>query len=298
MHRAVPLIAALSIGLSAPTEAAFETLGRAGRASAMGDAFVVHASDPSALWYNTAGLALVGNRQILVDYARLFPELDAGPNINLWTVSYAQQLAGGWLGAGFAGLGADFYTENGFALGYSRSSGDRLSLGLGLRFLRWSADGYQAPDGGPSDPDRSGNGLGVDVGARVVLLKRQDSTVVLGFSGRDLNEPDVSEGGGTGIPRRLVIGLGYEDPLYLLEADLELLDGDRRVRVGGEYKLGGNYDLRLRAGASGIAGEGTAGEVDGGFGLKFGKAVINYAYRYTAQIDAGGNQWLSLGYSF
>ena len=207
-----------------------------------------------------------------------------------------------WLGDGWGQAsrvwGADFYTENGFALGYSRSSGDRLSLGLGLRFLRWSADGYQAPDGGPSDPDRSGNGLGVDVGARMVLLKRQDGTLVLGFSGRDLNEPDVSEGGGTGIPRRLVIGLGYEDSLYALEANLEFLDGDRRVRMGGEYKLGGTYDLRLRAGASGIAGEGMAGEVDGGFGLKFGKAVINYAYRYTAQIDAGGNQWLSLGYSF
>jgi len=287
-----------SAGALTPAGAAFEALGQASRASAMGDAYVVQASDASALWYNVAGLASGEKRQVLVDYARLYPGLDVGPDINSWTVDYAQGLVGGGLGLGVAGLGADFYSENAAMLGYGRAVGKRLRVGLGLRLLRWSADGYRDAGTGLQDQDRSGTGLGLDVGLRYSLMHWQEGLFTFGFSGRNLNEPDVSESGGTGIPRQLVLGLGYENRIYAMEADLEFVDGDRRVRLGGEYKFGGRYDLRLRAGASGIAGDGAAGEVDGGLGLRFGKVVLNYAYHYSSEIAAGGNQRFSLGFQF
>ena len=298
MYRAIFLILVLGAAALSPAEAAFETLGRAVRASAMSDAFVVLADDASALWYNTAGLAGIEHRQILADYARLFPDLDAGPDINSWALNYVQGVAGGRVGLGVAGLGADFYNETGAVVGYGRSFGKRLSLGLGLRLLRWSADGYQDPVSGLSDEDRSGSGLGVDVGVHFGLLRWQEGVLNLGFSGQNLNEPDVSESGGPGIPRRLSLGLGYEDPVYAVEANVEFADGDSRLRVGGEYRLGGSSDLRLRAGASGIAGEGAAGGIDGGVGLRLGGVVLNFAYHYSSEIAAGGGQRFSLGYQF
>ena len=84
--------------------------------------------------------------------------------------------------------------------------------------------------------------------------------------------------------------------MYALEADLEFVDGDSRLRVGAEYKIGGHYDLHLRAGGSGMASDGAAGEVDGGVGLRFGKIVLNYAQHYASEITAGGSQRLSLVY--
>lgn len=264
----------------------------------MGHAFVVQADGASALWYNTAGLANNQGRQVLIDYARLFPGLDVGPDVNTWAVGYVQGLAGGRLGLGVAGTGADFYRENGAVLGYGRGWGKRLSLGLGLRLLRWSADGYRDPLSGAADPDRTGTGLGVDLGLRYALLHWGERTFTCGFSGQNLNQPEIAESGGAGIPRRLVLGLGYEDRLYAAEVDLEAVDGDRRVRVGGEYRFGGHYDLRLRLGASGMAGDRAAGELDGGLGLSAGKLMFNWAYHYASEITASGTQRFSLGYQF
>lgn len=298
MYRVLLLTLVFSAGALSPVQAAFESLGQSTRATAMSGAFTVQGQDAGVLWYNPAGLAGGEKRQILVDYARLYPGLDVGPDINSWTLNYVQGLAGGRLGLGIAGLGADFYSENGVALGYGRPLGKRLDFGLGLRLLRWAADGYSDPESGLRDDDHSGSGLGVDVGLRYGLLHWQQGVFTLGFSGRNLNEPDVSEGGGTGIPRRLSLGLGYEEPIYAVEVDWELVDGDGRVRLGGEYRLGGRYDLRLWAGASGIAGDGAAGELDGGLGLRQGGWMLNYAYHFSSEIAAGANQRFSLGYQF
>lgn len=287
-----------SASVPAPASAAFETLGQGTRASAMGHAYAVQADDASALWYNTAGLANSQRRQVLIDYARLFPGLDVGPDINAWAVNYVQGLAGGHLGLGVAGTGAGFYRENGAVLGYGRGWGKRLSLGLGLRLLRWSAEGYRDPVNNVADPDRAGTGLGVDLGLRYALLHWGERTFTCGFSGQNLNQPEIAESGGAGVPRRLVLGLGYEDRLYVAEVDLELVDGDSRVRVGGEYRFGGRSGLRLRAGASGIAGDSAAGELDGGLGLSMGKLTFNWAYHYASEITVSGTQRFSLGYQF
>ncbi len=291
-------ILSLTLGIGAvPVQGAFETLGHASRASAMGHAVTVHGDDASALWYNTAGLARIERSQISVEYARLFPDLDAGPGIGNWSANYARKLAGGRVGLGVAGLGAGFYTETGLLLGFGRTIGKNLNLGVGLRFMRWSADGYSDPQTLISDADRSGSGLGLDVGARMEAFTLNDGQVSVAFSGQSLNEPNVSESrGGSGIPRRITLGLGYADAMYALEADLEFIDGGSRLRVGAEYKLGGRYDLRLRAGGSGMASDGAAGEVDGGLGLRFGKIVLNYAHHYASEITAGGSQRLSLVY--
>lgn len=290
MYRAILFsLSFVAVGLT-PSWGAFETLGQSSRASAMSDAFIVQGEGADVLWYNPAGLAGEGQRQVVVDYARLYPGLDVGPDINSWSLSYVQELAGGRLGVGIAGLGAGFYTENALGIGYGRSMGIKLDVGLGVRMLRWAADGYRDPETGVQDEDGSGSKPGFDLGLRYDLLAIEEGMLVLGISGLHLNEPDT--------PRRLLLGVGYDQPLYLAEVDLELVDGDRRVRVGGEYKLGGRYDLRLRAGASGIAGDGAAGEVDGGVGFMMGSLMFNYAYHYSSEISAGANQRLSLGYQF
>lgn len=298
MRIAILISLTIGVGSLAPAQAAFEVLGQGARSSATSHAIVVHASEASALWYNPAGLARGARPQVAVDYARLYPGLDVGPDIGQWGIGYVRPLGGGSVGVGVAGLGADFYTESGAVVGYGRAVGTRLHLGLGVRLLRWSADGAVDPETGVTDADRSGSGLGVDVGLRCDLFRWQEGQVALGLSGSNLNEPDVSEGGGPGIPRRIVVGLGYEDAIYAAEIDLELIDGDRRVRMGGEYKLGDRWDMRLRAGASGIAGQGAAGALDAGLGLCLAGVQFDYAYHYASEIASGGHQRISLGYRF
>lgn len=295
-------VSLISLGLfvcmPSQVSAAFEVLGRAATSSAMAGACVVHADDASAPWHNAAGLAAGSESELGVEFARLYPGLDVGPDLNNWAINYARGIAGGRLGVGVAGLDAGFYSENAVMLSYGRGLTPALSVGLGARLLRWSADGYSDPVSGMSDADFSGSGVGIDVGLRYDLFRWQEGQVALGFSGRSLNEPDVSDSGGTGIPRTLAFGLGYEDVLVSTEVDIEFVDGDRILRLGGEYKLGGAYDLRIRFGGSGLPGEGTAGSLDGGLGLRRGRLLLNYGYHYSGEIDAGGHQQISLGYRF
>ena len=192
-----------------------------------------------------------------------------------------------------AGLGADIYSENGLIIGYGRGVLAGGHAGLGVRVLRWSADGYQG------DADRSGTGIAIDLGFRYDVWRLPEGTLSLAAAVLGVNEPDVSErGGGTGIPRQVLLGFGYEDAHYAVEADWETVDGDARLRVGGEYKVGGRYDMRLRLGASGMNKDEHSGQVDGGIGLRMGSVVIDYAYHDSSQINGLGTQRLSLGYRF
>jgi hypothetical protein len=289
------LLVGMVLALTAigPAQAAFEGLGGTTRASSMSQAYVVHASDAGALWYNPAGLARGQDRLVEADYARLYPGLDVGPDISTWSLNYTQALAGGRLGVAVAGLGADIYSENGLIIGYGRGVLAGGHAGLGVRVLRWSADGYQG------DADRSGTGIAIDLGFRYDVWRLPEGTLSLAAAVLGVNEPDVSEsGGGTGIPRQVLLGFGYEDAHYAVEADWETVDGDARLRVGGEYKVGGRYDMRLRLGASGMNKDEHSGQVDGGIGLRMGSVVIDYAYHDSSQISGLGTQRLSLGCRF
>ena len=96
----------------------------------------------------------------------------------------------------------------------------------------------------------------------------------------------------------MLLGLGFEDAHYAVEADWEIVDGDSRLRVGGEYKIGGRHDMRLRLGASGMNKDEHSGQIDGGIGLRMGSVVIDYAYHDSSQISGLGTQRLSLGFRF
>ncbi len=284
---------ALALTTSGPAQAAFEGLGGTTRANSMSQAYVVHAADAGALWHNPAGLARGHDRMVTADFARLYPGLDVGPDITTWSLNYNQDLAGGRLGIAVAGLGADVYSENGLVIGYGRGVTAGAHAGLGVRILRWSADGYQGDD------DRSGTGIAVDLGLRYDVWRLREGTLSLAAAALGVNEPDVSEsGGGTGIPRQLLLGLGFEDAHYAVEADWEIVDGDSRLRVGGEYKIGGRHDMRLRLGASGMNKDEHSGQIDGGIGLRMGSVVIDYAYHDSSQISGLGTQRLSLGFRF
>lgn len=291
----VAAVVALCAG--APAWGAFETLGQTSRAGAMGGAVVAAAEGVPALWYNPAGLAGPGS-QVMLDYAQLYAGLDAGPDVQEWTAGYVHPLAGGRLGIGLAGLAGGFYSETGAALGYGRQVGTRLRAGVDLRLLRWSADGYRDPGTGLADADWSGSGLALGGGLGWSVGYLGEGRFGLGVSARNLNEPDVSHGGGTGLPRHLTAGVSYDAPALGLELDVERVDGRNRVRAGGEYRVRAPVDLRLRGGMTGTAGEGVGGDVTGGVGLRLGRLQVDYAYSYSPQIATEGQQRLSLQYSF
>ena len=103
--RVVPLLVAgvlLAAGPAAATKfaGAFMEDGGGARALAMGGAFTAVADDPSATFWNPAGLARAADREVLVMHAERFGDL-----IDRDFAAYAQPVGWSLLGGGEAGFG-------------------------------------------------------------------------------------------------------------------------------------------------------------------------------------------------
>jgi len=284
--------------LASQVEAGFEVLGKGARPAAMGEAFTALADDPNAIWYNPAGLSLIKESQALGMYARLFPGLDTD-KLHSGLVAYVQPLVRGLgsVGFGWTWLKADVYSENVLSLCYAFTLKERLSLGAGVKFLRWSADPY------PGEPqDLSKSGLSLDIGVMVNIGKIFNyGALRAGGTIQNLNQPNLSKAGldEGKLPSTLRVGLLFDTKDYSVEADVVRYRGQVKFLVGMEYKLTTPVDLRLRAGAIQAGGDFESGEYDAGFGITVKGVIIDYSYLHPIQIkQVGGSHRFSIGYKF
>jgi hypothetical protein len=211
----------------------------------MGGAFVAIADDANAIYWNPAGLTrlegvrLMGTRawpfgvpDFHVDYVALKAP-DLGPF----------SLGLGWLHASLK----DVQNENTFIFSLARDGIGPLSAGINLKYFRLAAPGYEQYN----DPAYEGaaSAWGIDLGA----LWNMRSNVTLGFSARNLNEPEISLLSTTTTPdvisRRIHLGASYlfRDTV-VLSTDLTSATGDPgdfRFHAGGEIWFFKAYAVRV-----------------------------------------------------
>jgi hypothetical protein len=171
------------------------------RAIGMAGAFGAVADDASALFWNPAGLALIGHQEISASYANLYA---TGLQDNL--LSFALPLALD------RAVGVDWY-HSGFddnVLGFSEN---RFTLGGSLKLRSWlwvGADGKLLTRGTSLDGQDlvSGHGFGFDLG----LLAAPIEHLRLGLVGQDLTGTEVHSSDGTSeraYPSNLRLAAAY-----------------------------------------------------------------------------------------
>ena len=230
---------------------AFLRYGAGTAALSVGQAFTAAAHDPSAVYWNPAGLVQVRDYQWLFSSSQLpFERTFRFAAFNLPLTGY-QNLGFGWLGLTISGLEArrnntpepDYLfsdSENAFFFSYSRRLRSDLLLGGSVKLLYMKLASKQ------------GMGASVDAG----LLYKPFDTLRLGLSLQNIGSAINWSGGYREfIPLQLRLGLVYRlMPNLLLLTDLASgLDSGFKLFMGAQLKVLPNLPLRLGFGPQGPA---------------------------------------------
>lgn len=250
---------------ASPGHAYFEQIESGARAVSLGRAFVAIADDPSAVYWNPAGLTQPDRSAVLVHYTKPFivtglngTDLMAAHRWRDWS------LGAGWHHLGVTGIiSEDLWTFSvarplGVAARLRRIAGfgafQRLSAGGSLKLARVGfADLEDVAYGSETK-------LLFDIGILAQLSPRWRAAYVA----RNLGSPTfefVDGGGGTELPFRQSAGIGFQwNPASLVTAAIaENHAGDAELRFGGEVVFYDVFALR-----SGFVGS----EFSGGVGVR------------------------------
>ena len=231
-------VALFAAGLAPAASAHFERPLLSTRAAALGGAFVAIADDPSAVVDNPAGLCSLPTLTLLATYQRPYgvAGLDDGylaaavpvPGVNV---------GASWFHRGLAGAFSEDLFTVAVARDVKRTSEDAsLSIGASIGVARVAA-GNEAGDAATA----------VAFGAGVLL--RPFAFIGLGYSIRNLNQPDidlVAGGGSTVLRSTQAVGLAYywQDRLVVTVETHQDATGAWRSRGGAELRVERHLALR------------------------------------------------------
>lgn len=292
------------------TAASFLSIGQGTRATGMGSAFVALADDPSALYWNPAGIAKLNGVGFIVDHT-------------LWIADIGYNFLGVTYNLGnFGTIGASFTTSNigemnvttvenpdgtgetftandaAFGLSWAIQLTDNFSIGFTPKFI------YQ------SIWKTSSTAIAIDMGVQYVtpfdgmILGMSISNFgtkmqLEGNSALVLYDPDPNSSGNNGnipaylqtdaweLPLNFRVGVAYEpikvDQHKLVVAldALHLSDNYESVNVGGEYTF--NDLFSLRGGYKSIGLKNSEESFSFGAGIKqymLGNVAIQFDYAY------------------
>ena len=255
------------------------------RAIAMGGAFSAVADDASALFWNPAGLALIGHQEIAGNYADLF-----GTGIVDNRIAFVLPLAPShtagldWYHSGFEDSELEF-GENRFSLSYGFRPHPRLAVGATAKYLTRTT-------GLDGSTVRDGTGFGADFG----ILAHAGRGFRFALVGQDVFDTELhySDGGPTAaaFPRNLRWAAAYS---YRNHGTLAL-DLDDRVHLGAEALP--LDQVALRAGFQ----KDREGNEDPtwsfGAGFKAGIFRLDYAYEIHPVLDNTSHFGFSLAFHF
>ena len=259
--------------LVAPTVARawFESSEVGPRALALGGAFVSVADDPSAVYWNPAGLVQMRRHEVLLSLDRTtdLPELQNSFAAGVFHA--APVVVGvGWQHASLDGAATeDVWSLSVAATPVRRSLGAFLAGGATLKLGRVGIDAGSL--GALPGLAASDFGVAADLG----LLVAPIPNVSLGVTWRNLGEPtfDLYEGGSsTRLEREVEWGasLRWRRDGWLHFARVRHPGGSTSTRAGVEMRVAGPLGVRLGVGSDAVSG---------GVDVRVGRWTIDTAYR-------------------
>jgi len=293
----------------------FLKIGPDARAEAMGEAFVSVANDPSAMYWNPAGVASIQRREVQFSST----EYPADLRYNYMSLVLPSRSLAGSIGIQVGGLAADMpvtdefhpygtgetFTFSDFVIGaaYSHRFTDRLLIGFGMKYAR---EDYGSQIDAPVT-----NAILFDIGSiyyvgfrslRVGMsLTNFGSDVAPGGTFISPNDGSSHVYNGASAPTMFRYGIGFE-PLEsenfrwttALEAS-QAADNGLEYRAGTEFMLQNHLALR-----SGYQFNSDAFKFSAGAGFKgdFGSLSGQVDYAYTDGGPLGHVNRLSLQVAF
>lgn len=265
---------------SAGSAGAFLRLGVGARALSMGGAFVAVANDPSATFWNPAGLYQIRNYQFEFMNTRM--PLDRTMNFfsgvipvrNIMTVGVS------WIGLNVSNIEGRTgnstqpeyvfsNTQNGFFVSVGKSINPSLALGGSFKFIRTGLD------------TDSATGFGFDGG----ILFRATNEISVGVMVQDIGtDLRWNDGFTEGVPLTLKLGAAMKILNYgLIAADVhKTLRNSPEFHFGGEVYIADSFPIRM-----GFDGQ----QISGGAGLIFPLAdhtlKLNYGYSNDRLVNDG-----------
>ncbi|MDI7247748.1 MAG: PorV/PorQ family protein [Bacillota bacterium] len=245
--------------------AAIADIGFGARPMGMGGAFVSIADDASCVYYNPAGLALQGTRNVISFYSNQHSQ--AG----YFGLAYAQKgIGAGVLNLGSSGIqGTDEYAQPTDTLSYEERvllasvarTYQRLHVGATLKYYTQTL------------ADEHGSGVTCDLGA----MYRGPQYSIGAVARNIFGEVRYSDGVQDPFDRSFVVGVSTTVvPNLTLAFDYET---NGTAHVGGEYILS---MFALRAGAALREGQSW---LTAGLGVKSGVFRFDYAYQTHETLD-------------
>ena len=284
------------------------------RATGMGSAFVAVANDPTAMYWNPAGITQVGNVETYFSNSRWLADL---------SLNYAGVVIG-FGDLGYLGLNATFLTMDeieqttvlrpegtgvffdaasyAFGLTYARSLTDKFSIGINMKYINErlyneSAGGFAIDVGALFDTDLYGLKLGMSIsnyGTKMKLEGRDLTVQVDPDQSVNGNNPNINSGFQTDaydLPIMFRVGVsmdvlkGLVNSNLIISADaLHPSDDVESVNVGCEYVF--NNMLALRVGYKGLFAKDSQQGLNYGGGIRYGIEDITFHFDYS-YIDFG-----------
>jgi len=277
----VTLLVFRSLVLSQEGEAGVESpfsIGVGARALGLGSAGVAFPDDPSAFFWNPAGMVVVQQKGVGLSLTTLFE----GTQYNF--VGYVHPtMSIGTFGLGIARIGTDGIQQRHWERGVIQEDGEagywwgKLTLSYARTLLKGLSLGFNFDVNRQVLGFYSTNGFGVDLGAHYGFLPKSGilKNLFLGCTMVNLLSPRLKLGASTEtVPYNIRAGVAkviffrQNADRWLLLADLEQGEHKRlRYHVGTEY--GWNGSVFFRAGVDN-------GEMSFGGGLRYRNFQIDY----------------------
>jgi hypothetical protein len=257
------------------TAASFLSIGQGARALSMGGAFVAVADDPSAMYWNAAGIADINGTMLVVDHTQWLADIQynylAGAihlgDIGTLGISFTASNIGEMMVTTTEspeGNGESFSVSNiAFSVGYALKLTDRFSIGFNPKFIyqkiwKMSASALAIDIGVKYDTPFDGVILGMSISNYGPKMKMEgsSSTVLYDFdptaTGDNGRIPASLNTEAWSLPLNFKIGIAYKafsdetNKLTLAVDASHPNDNYESINLGGEYIF--NDFLALRGG--------------------------------------------------
>ena len=287
----------------------FSKLPVSARAVTMGGSLVSFADDPNVLFYNPAGIASLRFISLSTSYTQLFPGITDDRLSYISGSAVANLGFVGNLGIGVRSFSSNAWKEAEFVGTYAQQLFDFLSVGGSAKVLYWSTP---APAGLLAVPEDGISTItfSFDVGAQSLVRNIvQDNDIMFGISFRDITRPTIAKNGsGDGkLDLQMAAGATYISRIYdyALTLHYTVTGETRRLGIGGEFVamktslLDQPVELTVRVGGGGLQASKKQADINGGFGVRVGSLLLDYAYAYqTELLYIDGTHHLTMRYSF